>query len=152
MNSTLIEKKNILRNDFKLNYEELKETYTQFKNYIDEQKQNGKEISNSDKYNLLFSKSRVALTAGLYNDDKALFEKSFKQFKKYGLELLESLADDDVGVNIQISKNARDGEIFTGTAGKHIKSEAYRQFAIFLKKKNEFYESLSYYWFLEIPK
>jgi hypothetical protein len=149
MNSTqIINQKIKLRNQFKINYDELKELYLIFKIYVDGLKQKGEPISNTDKYHLLFSKSRVAMFAGLYNDDKPLFEKSFKQFKKYGLEFLDALGNsDDVNIRIQNSKFGEANEIYTGTEGEHKNSEAYRQFAIFLKKKTEYFESVVDVWF-----
>ena len=136
-----------LKNELKINYEIQKQVYLSSQKRIDRLKQNGEEISNCHKYNLLFLKSIVCCYAGIYNNDKALFEKSLKQYKKYGLEYLDALGDDDGNIKLQIQHTEEIIEKGLNVNNEiYKKSEAYRQFAEYLKIHTKDFEDYKTYW------
>jgi hypothetical protein len=93
-------------------------------------------------------KGRIEIYAGLFNGNIELYDNGLDRFKTYGLLILDFLGETEKPTNmIIISQNQQsqnekrrfDRDIL------HRNNEAYRQYALFLQDKTEYYTSLRKY-------
>jgi hypothetical protein len=134
--------------DNKANYELWKMNYDEIKNMIEKQSSKMKNITLVKGY-LLLTKSLVILHAGLYNNDKPLFEKGLNKLKKTGLEFLDEIANsENPCINFSFIDLNINGDKIIHSEEKYRNEEAYRQYAMFLKKEIEKFNDMKDYWFL----
>jgi hypothetical protein len=134
--------------DNKNNYELWKMNYEAIKIHFEQKPPNVKN-SNLIKCYLLFTKSLVIIYAGLYNNDKPLFEKGLNKLKKSGLDVLDAIADSETPC-LQFCFIGEEKTI--ESEEKYKNDEAYRQYAMFLKKEIDKFNDMKNYWFLEFSK
>jgi hypothetical protein len=132
--------------DNKNNYELWKMNYEAIKIHFEQNPPPNVKNSNLLKCYLLFTKSLVIIHAGLYNNDKPLFEKGLNKLKKSGLDFLDAIANSETSC-LQFCFIGEEKTI--ESEEKYKNDEAYRQYAMFLKKQIDKFNDMNDYWFLE---
>jgi hypothetical protein len=137
--------------EIKMTKTDAKEKYMQFKNLFEELK---KRDSEKYKKNIKLIKSQATVYAGIYNNDKILFEKGVKDFENIGLEILESMVNTIENKDFTLQINAGDirakiedkllfkDTIYHNIQGTHKNNEAYLKFNAYLVKKRDYYNTL----------
>ena len=99
-------------------------------------------VNKRNETNIKFIKSQILIYAGLYNKNLEMFNKGKRDYKKYGLEILEIMSENGNHVMYAVHwlESQHDDEVCKGVTSKN--SEAYRQFAEQLKRKQVFYDEI----------
>ena len=127
--------------EFKGHYEMLKKLHQE----LIERKKRGIDTPSHITNQIKFLKGRIEIYAGLLNGNIEMYDKGLERFKEYGLLQLEEIADSKEETNLLIiSQNPTEKRRFDRDT-LHQNNEAYRQFALFIQEKNDYYTGLRKY-------
>jgi hypothetical protein len=134
----------IMKIEFKGHYEMLKKLHQQL---IDRKKM-GIDTSSHITNQIKSLKGRIEIYAGLLNGNIEMYDKGLERFKEYGLLILDFLADSKEETNmVIISQDPSQSRRFDRDT-LHKNNEAYRQYALFLQEKTDYYTSLRKYFII----
>lgn len=133
----------VMKIQFKGHYEVLKFQHQE----LIERKQRGIDSSSHITNQIKTIKGRIEIYAGLLNGNIEMYDKGLERFKSYGLLILDFIAENEDIQMVILNPTHNETRRFDSNS-LHKNNEAYRQYALFLQEKTDYYTSLRKYFII----